>query len=69
VGRAQRFIDFEDPGRYPLELKAPVAGPRKGWSLELNAVRVLRAEGFGPYWSTSPENWFDPGTPERAADL
>lgn len=66
VGHVHRFIDFEDSGKYRLELKAPAAGPRRGWSLELNAVRVLRAEGFNPCWSASIENWFDPESPESA---
>ena len=67
VQRVQRFVDFEDPGRYELELKAPVTGPRQGWSLELNAVKVLRVEGFLPWWSARPEDWFNPeqsGAPE-----
>ncbi len=73
VRRVQRFVDFEDSGRYELELKAPVAGPREGWSLELNAVKVLRLEGFQPYWSARAEDWFNPeqlgaAEPRRAPD-
>lgn len=67
VRRVQRFVDFEDPGCYELELKAPVTGPRQGWSLELNAVKVLRVEGFLPWWSARAEDWFNPeqcGVPE-----
>ncbi len=63
VRRVRRFVEFEDPGRYELELKAAVNGPRAGWSLELNAVKVLRAEGFLPYWSASAEDWFHPEQP------
>jgi hypothetical protein len=60
VRRVQRFVDFEDPGRYELELKAPVAGPREGWALELNAVQVLKTDGLLPYWSARRGDWFDP---------
>jgi hypothetical protein len=60
VRRVERFVDFEDRGRYEMELKVPVAGPRAGWSLELNAVKVVQAAGFLPYWSASKEDWFNP---------
>jgi hypothetical protein len=53
-------VDFEDQGRYEMELKAPAARPSVGWSLELSGVRVLRAEGFLPYWSATKEDWFSP---------
>ncbi|MBK9138880.1 MAG: formylglycine-generating enzyme family protein [Verrucomicrobia bacterium] len=66
VRRVQRFVDFEDTGRYELELKAPVSGPRAGWALELNAVKVLRIEGFQPYWSARAEDWFNPEQPAAA---
>lgn len=60
VGRVQRFIDFGDPGRYELELKVPVTGPRTGWSLELTAVKVVKLDGFMPYWAASATNLFNP---------
>lgn len=60
VRQVQRFVDFEDPGRYEMVLKAPAAGPRFGWSLGLNGVRIIQIEGFLPYWSTTAEGWFSP---------
>jgi hypothetical protein len=60
VRRVQRFVDFEDPGHYEMVLKAPVGGPRQGWSLELNAAKIIQIEGFLPYWSTDAEEWFSP---------
>jgi formylglycine-generating enzyme required for sulfatase activity len=61
-GRVQRFIDFEDPGRYEMTIQVPATRPLEGWSLELNAVRVLAIEGFSPYWAASRAGWFDPET-------
>ncbi|MBN2507602.1 MAG: hypothetical protein JXQ71_12995 [Verrucomicrobia bacterium] len=60
VGRVQRFVDFADPGRYEMELKVPVRGPLPGWTLELNAVRVVKLDGFAPYWAATAGNLFDP---------
>jgi hypothetical protein len=61
-GRVQRFIDFEDPGRYEMTIQVSATRPLEGWSLELNAVRVLAIEGFSPYWAASRAGWFDPET-------
>lgn len=60
AARVERFIDFEDPGRYELVLQAPVSGPRDGWSLELNDVRVAAISGFEPYWAADRRNLFHP---------
>jgi hypothetical protein len=56
----RRFIDFEDPGRYLLELTAEVAGPRQAWSLELHDVKVVSVNGLLPYWAAAPEELFNP---------
>ena len=56
-------MDFEDPGRYELLLQAPVAGPRPGWSIELNAAKVTQIEGFLTYWSAKCQAWFNPAQP------
>jgi iron(II)-dependent oxidoreductase len=52
----ERFIDFEDYGRYRMELTAP-AGPAPAgvWRLEVFDARVVSQEGFLPYWAPSPE--------------
>lgn len=60
VRRVQRFIDIHDPGRYELELKAPVAGSPVGWSLELNDVTVVSFTGWLPWWAADPGDWFNP---------
>ncbi len=60
VQRVQRFVDFEDPGRYELQLQASVSGPPDGWSLELHNVQVLSIQGMTPYWSDAPASFFHP---------
>jgi formylglycine-generating enzyme required for sulfatase activity len=60
AGTVRHFIDFEDPGRYQLELKAPVSGEVAGWSLEIYNARVLSIDGLLPYWSTHAEQLFNP---------
>lgn len=56
----RHFIDFQDPGRYELELRAPVTGDITGWSLQIDDAKVLSIEGFSPYWSTHPAELFNP---------
>lgn len=51
---AERFIDFEDYGRYRMELVAPVTDHNGPWSLEVYDARVVSQTGFEPYWTTSP---------------
>ncbi|HOW69100.1 MAG TPA: SUMF1/EgtB/PvdO family nonheme iron enzyme [Phycisphaerae bacterium] len=60
VAAVRHFIDFQDPGRYELELKAPVGGEVAGWSLQIDEARVLSIEGFSPYWASDPAELFHP---------
>jgi hypothetical protein len=60
VGRVSRFVEFEDPGRYELELKVPAAEPLAGWALETQALEIVSCSGLLPYWSASPDTWFNP---------
>ncbi len=60
ISTIQRFVDFEDVGRYEVLLTAPVSGPAEGWSLELYKLKVLSVEGLMPYWATNPQNLFVP---------
>lgn len=62
VRRVGKFVDFGDQGRYELELSMPSNGQQQGWSLELNGVRILKTEGFLPYWSAGQQDWFNPET-------
>jgi hypothetical protein len=64
VSTVRRFVDFEDPGRYEIELKGVVDGSRpRGWSLEVHNAKVLSVEGFSPYWAAEPESLFNPERP------
>jgi hypothetical protein len=63
VATVRRFVDFEDPGRYELELKASVSGETAAWSLELCNLRVLSIEGMERYWATSADDLFNPERP------
>ncbi len=60
VAVVRHFIDFGDPGRYELELKAAVPSGQSGWSVSLHNLKVLSVEGMGPYWAASPESLFLP---------
>lgn len=63
VATVRHFIDFQDPGRYELELKAPVSGGARGWSLELCNLKVLSIEGLLPYWAAAEKELFNPERP------
>lgn len=60
VSTVQKFVDFEDVGRYEIQLTTPVSGPAEGWSLELYKVKVLSIEGLMPYWAIDRKNLFVP---------
>ncbi|NLH16205.1 MAG: SUMF1/EgtB/PvdO family nonheme iron enzyme [Phycisphaerae bacterium] len=60
VSTVQKFVDFEDVGRYEVQLTAPVSGEPNVWSLELYKLKVLFAEGFMPYWSIDAQDIFIP---------
>ena len=60
VSTVQKFVDFEDVGRYEVQLTAPVSNDTNGWSLELYKLKVLSIEGLMPYWASDKENLFIP---------
>ena len=61
VQRVQKFVEFEDPGRYELQIAVPITGPRDGWSLEIHNLQVVAITGMAPYWSALRESSFHPG--------
>lgn len=63
VSTVRHFVDFQDPGRYELQLKAPVSGDLRGWSLEICGLKVLSIEGMLPYWAASEVELFNPERP------
>jgi hypothetical protein len=68
VAQAEKFIPFEDKGRYEVELKMPVtANGREIWSLEAFNAKVLKIEGFLPWWATAPDELFNPENPASDA--
>jgi formylglycine-generating enzyme required for sulfatase activity len=64
VAVVRHFVDFEDPGRYELELEAPAPADAEPWSLEVYHANVLSVKGLHPFWSATPEQLFHP---ERGA--
>lgn len=60
VATVRHFIDFQDPGRYELELKAVVSGDTRGWSLEISNLKVLSIDGLLPYWADDEVELFNP---------
>ena len=63
VATVRHFIDFQDPGRYELELKAPVSGDTRGWALEMCNLKVLSVDGLLPYWADDEGELFNPERP------
>lgn len=64
VATTREFIDFQDPGRYEMVLKAHVpARPGPGWGLEVYKAEISSIKGFLPYWSGEAEEWFNPERP------
>lgn len=64
VATVRKFVDFQDPNRYEIELKAPISGgDAKGWGLEVYNAKVLSIEGMQPYWSGDAEQLFSPERP------
>ena len=60
VATVRHFIDFQDPGRYELELKAAISGSTRGWSLEMCNLKVLSIDGLLPYWADQEAELFNP---------
>lgn len=65
VRTVRHFVDFEDPGRYELELKhesgsLDASGP---WSVEVVKSKVIGARGLAPWWSPRAEELFHPEHP------
>ncbi len=60
---ARKFVDLGDVNRYVVELKAPVSGDARGWSLEVCNGRVLSIDGFLPYWAGDRDQLFNPERP------
>lgn len=64
VKTVRHFIDFEDPGRYELELKLDAKEPFTSdggfWSLEVHNAKVLSVKGMLPYWASDPQQLFHP---------
>lgn len=66
AGTSEQFVDFDDKGRYEVELKVPIkGGPLEGWALEVYQAKILKIQGFLPYWSSRPDELFNP---EQTAD-
>ncbi len=63
VATVRHFVDFQDPGRYELELKALVSGDPSGWAVELCNLKVLSIEGMLCYWATDLTELFNPERP------
>ncbi|HON65899.1 MAG TPA: SUMF1/EgtB/PvdO family nonheme iron enzyme [Phycisphaerae bacterium] len=60
---AEKFLPLEDKGRYEISLAVPFDEDQlEGWSIEAWQAKVLRIEGFSPYWANSPEQLFNPET-------
>jgi hypothetical protein len=61
VETVRKFVDFQDPGRYAMELEAEV-GENRGdvWSLEIHDATVTGTEGLLPYWANEPSELFNP---------
>ena len=60
VATVRHFIDFQNPGRYELELKAVVSGGTRGWTLEMCNLKVLSIDGLLPYWADDEVELFNP---------
>ncbi len=60
VAAVRHFVDLGDPGRYELELKAPVDDRVRGWGLEISGARVMSIEGLSPYWARDANELFNP---------
>jgi formylglycine-generating enzyme required for sulfatase activity len=64
VKTVRHFVDFEDPGRYELELKMeskePLTAEGGFWSLEVYKAKVLSVKGILPYWASEPGQLFHP---------
>ncbi|MGB9625495.1 MAG: SUMF1/EgtB/PvdO family nonheme iron enzyme, partial [Phycisphaerae bacterium] len=66
VASVRRFIDFHDPNRYEVELRASINDPRTdGWGLEVCNLKVLSASGLQPYWASDRRNLFNPEREDR----
>lgn len=62
----EKFMPLEDKGRYELTLAVPLDTDQlEGWSLEAWQAKVLRIEGFAPYWAGSPAELFNPENPNQ----
>ncbi|MGE5608930.1 MAG: hypothetical protein ACM359_06735, partial [Bacillota bacterium] len=60
VRTVRQFVDFQDPGRYELELKTAVSGGGVGWSVEVYKAKVIGVKGMLPYWAGDGEQLFHP---------
>lgn len=60
VATVRHFIDFQDPGRYELELKTVASGDTRGWALEVCNLKVLSIDGLLPYWADDEVELFNP---------
>lgn len=65
VAVVRKFVDFQDPNRYEVELKAPVTGESRGWSLEVYNAKVLSIDGLLPYWAGDNQQLFNPERPNE----
>jgi hypothetical protein len=65
AGAVEAFVDLGDKGRYEYKLTADIPPHQAGgtWSLSLQDVAVARLAGLAPYFSTSPQAFFQPDKP------
>ncbi len=60
LAAARQFVDFQDPGRYEVTLRAPAPAGGAMVALELHELRVLGVEGLLPWWAPAPEELVNP---------
>lgn len=66
AGASEQFVDFDDKGRYEVEMTVPIEGDSlDGWALEVFNAKILKIEGFLPYWAGRPDELFNPEQPKK----
>jgi hypothetical protein len=67
AGSSEAFIDLGDKGRYFYKVvaKIPPHQMNRLWRVSLQEVSLVKMTGLSPYFSTSPQAFFQP---DRSAD-
>ncbi len=66
----RRFVEFEDPGRFVMDLEAAVSPESWGkvWGVEIFDAEVKTCKGMLPYWAATPEELFNPEHSTRVTE-